>query len=79
MYTAKYDEDSDIGTTYLGLSKMRRQDELKAEHEVSITEDCYIHGKLLDGTDCKILLDMGASKPFMSKTFYLNSIITFFT
>ena len=37
-----------------------------------ITEDCYIQGKLLDDTDCKILLDAGASKPFISKTFYLN-------
>ena len=27
---------------------------------------------LLDGTNCKILLDMEASKAFMSKTFYLN-------
>ena len=29
-------------------------------------------GKLLDGTDCKIFLDKGASKSFISKTFYLN-------
>ena len=28
---------------------------------------------MLDGTDCKVLLDMEATKSFMSKTFYLNS------
>ena len=29
-------------------------------------------GKLQDGTDCKVLLEIGASKSFISKTFYLN-------
>ena len=28
-------------------------------------------GKLVDGTDCQILLDMGASKSFMSKSYYM--------
>ena len=28
-------------------------------------------GKLLDGTECQILLDMGASKSFMSKSYYI--------
>ena len=51
---------------------MRKQDELKAEHKTPITEICYIPGKLSDGTDCKILLDKGANKSFMSKTFYFN-------
>ena len=31
-----------------------------------------MHGKLLDGTNGKILLDTGMSKSFMSKRFYLN-------
>ena len=29
-------------------------------------------GKLLDRTGCKILLDIGASKSFMSKSHYLD-------
>ena len=29
-------------------------------------------GRLLDGTDCQILLDAGASKSFMSKSHYLH-------
>ena len=52
----KYDEYSDIVTTYLGTFKMGRQDELKAEHKASITED--IPAKLLVSINCKVLLDM---------------------
>ena len=29
-------------------------------------------GKLLDGTECQILLDTGASKSFMSKSHYMQ-------
>ena len=29
-------------------------------------------GKLLDGTECQILLDTGASKSFMSKSCYMH-------
>ena len=72
MYIAQYDENSDTGTKYLGMPKMRRQNESKAEHKTPRTEDCYIPSKVLDGTDCKILLDTGASRSFVSKMFYLN-------
>ena len=70
IYTAQYAENSNIGTTYLGMPKMIRQDDLKAEHKAPITEDCHLNSKLLDGTE--ILRDTGASKSFLSKTFYLN-------
>ena len=36
-----------------------------------MTEQGYTVGKLLDGTECQILLDTGASKSFMSKSHYL--------
>ena len=36
-----------------------------------MSEQGYTTGKLLDGTECQILLDTGASKPFMSKSHYL--------
>ena len=29
-------------------------------------------GKLLDGTECQLLLDTGASKSFMSKSYYMH-------
>ena len=47
---------------------------MEAEHKAILTEDCYIPGKLLDSTDCKILLNIGASKLYMAKTFYLNCL-----
>ena len=56
MYTTKYDENSDIGTTYLRVSMMRGQDELRVEHRPPITEDSYMPDKLLDGTNCKTSL-----------------------
>ena len=72
MYIAQYDENSDIGARYLGMPKMRKWDELKAEHKAPIREDCYIPGKLLACTDCRILLHTEASQLLISRTFYLN-------
>ena len=40
--------------------------------KVSITEQGYTAGRLLDSTECQILLDTGASKSFMSKFHYLH-------
>ena len=42
------------------------------EKKFPITEQGYTVGKLLDGTECQILLDTGASKSFMSKSYYLH-------
>ena len=42
------------------------------EQKFSISKSGYTLGKLMDGTDCKILLDTGASKSFMSKSYYLS-------
>ena len=35
-------------------------------------EDFPIHSKLVDGTDCKILLNTKTIKSFKSEMFYLN-------
>ena len=35
-------------------------------------EQGYTVGKLLDSTECQILLDTGASKLFLSKSHYLH-------
>ena len=51
---------------------MTRGDDLMVEERFPITEQGYIVGKLLDGTECQILLDTGASKSFMSKSHYLH-------
>ena len=42
------------------------------EEKFSITEQTYTVGKLLDSTECQILLDTGASKSFMTKSHCLQ-------
>ena len=68
----RFDENSDISTTYLGRVDKGNQKKLKAEESFPISEHGYTLGRLLDGTECQLLLDMGASKSFMSKSFYMQ-------
>ena len=70
LSTTKFDENSDLSTTYLGRIYITRLDKIKAEDKFPISKQRYTVGKLLDGTDCQIQLDMGASKSFMSKPHY---------
>ena len=56
--------------TYLGRSDKEINNKLKAEESFPISEHGYTTGKLLDGTECQLLLDMATSKSFMSK-FYM--------
>ena len=72
LYTTKFDEISDLSTTYLGRIYMTRAEKIKVEKRFPISEQGYIVGKLLDGTKLQILLDTGASKSFMSKMYYLR-------
>ena len=51
---------------------MTWEDKLTIEEKFSITEQGYMVGKLLDGIECQILIDTGASKSFMSKSHYLD-------
>ena len=51
---------------------MIQDDNLMVEGKFSITEQGYTVGKLLDNTECQILLDTGPSKSFMSKLYYLH-------
>ena len=63
----RFDENSDISTTYLGRVNKENSNKLKAEESFPISEHGYTLGRLLDGTECQLLLDTGASKSFMSK------------
>ena len=47
------------------------QNKLKAEESFPISEHDYTLGRLLDGTECQLLLDTGVSKSFMSISFYI--------
>ena len=61
----RFDKNSDLSTTYLGRVDKKDQ-QLKAE------ESFPNQIRLLDGTECQLLLDTGASKSFMSKSFYMQ-------
>ena len=45
---------------------------MRAEESFPILEHGYTLGKLLDGTECQLLLDTGASKSLMSKSLYMQ-------
>ena len=72
LNTIRFDENSDLSTTYLGRTDLTKATKIKAEEKLSISEQGYTVGKLLDGTECQILLDTGDSKSFMSKLHYLR-------
>ena len=61
----------DLRTTYLGKSERSKNNKIKVEESFPISQQGYTLGKLLDGTECQILLDTGASKSFMSKSDYV--------
>ena len=72
VYANKFNENSDLSTTYLGQTKMTRDTKVKAEGNFPITSHVFASGKLLNGTECQILLDTGATKSYMSKSYYLQ-------
>ena len=72
LNTTRFDENSDLSTIYLGKSDRFKNDKIKAEESFPISEQGYTLGKLLDGTGCWILLDTGARKSFMSKSYYMH-------
>ena len=72
VYANIFNENSDVSTTYLGQTKMTRNTKIKAEEKFPITGQGFASGKLLDRTECQILLDTGATKSYMSKSYYLQ-------
>ena len=54
--------------TDLGNINTSKISKIKAEESFIISEQGYTVGKMLDGTECQVLLDTGASKSFMSKS-----------
>ena len=68
----RFDEDTDSSTMYLGQTDMTRDMEVKAEENFPIISCGYTKGKLLDGKECDILVDTGASKSYMSKSYFMR-------
>ena len=71
VYANKFNENSDLSTTYLGQTKMTRDTKIKAEERFPFTGKGFASGKILDGMECQILLATGATKSYMSKSYYL--------
>ena len=70
--TTRFDENLDLSTTYLGQVDTTRVSKIKVKERFPISEQGYTVGKLLDRTECQILLDTGDMKSFMSKSHYLH-------
>ena len=51
---------------------MIRDVEVRAEENFPITTQGYTRGKLLDGTECNILVDTGTTKSYMSKSYFMR-------
>ena len=51
---------------------MTRDTKFRAEEQFAITGQGFASGKLLDSTECQILLDTGATKSYMPKYYYLQ-------
>ena len=71
IYANKFNENSDLSMTYSGQTKMTRDTKIRAEEQFPITGQGLASGKLLDSTECQMLLDTGATKSYMSKSYYL--------
>ena len=71
LSTKRFGENSDLSTTYLGKADRSKYNKIKLEESFPRSEQGCTMGKLLDGTECQVLLHTGASKSFMSRSHYL--------
>ena len=71
----RFDESTDLTTTYLGKVDQTRRSVIRAEESFPISGQGYTVGKLSDKTECSILIDIGTSKSYMYKSFYMRSRI----
>ena len=71
-----FDELSDVSTTYLGRKPIKWLDHFWTEKSFPIDADSYTIGWSPNGIKVNVLVDIGVSKCFMSKSFYLNNRCT---
>ena len=69
--TSRSDENVDLRMTYLGRIDMKREEVMKAEEIFPISEQGFVMGKLINCKECQILLDTGANKSYMSKSYLI--------
>ena len=70
--TTRHDENLDLSMTYLDRIDITGASKIKADEKFSVSEQGNTIGKLLDGTECQILLHTGANKSFMSMSHHLR-------
>ena len=68
--TEKFIDSRDISTTYLGVENLTLRDFHATECTFPIYSNSHTWGQLVGGSPLDILLDSGASKCYMSKTFF---------
>ena len=72
LSTTRFDENSDLSTTYLERIDTIKNSKIKAEESSLISEQGYTMGKLLNWTEFQVLLGTGASNSFMSNSHFLH-------
>ena len=70
-----FDESTDLSTTYLGKTDMTTDQIIKMKEKFPVSGQGYTNGKLLDNTECSILIDTGANKLCMSNSYYMCHIL----
>ena len=68
----RFDESTDLSTTYVGKTNMTRDQIIKTEEKFPISGQGYTNGKLLDNRECSILIGAGVMRSYMSKSYYMQ-------
>ena len=68
----EYDDAVDVTTKYLGQESLNLTDTFYPKQAFSIHPNCHTEGQFVGGGMIDILLDTGASKSYMSKSFYMR-------
>ena len=71
LQATRFDESRDLSTIYLGKTDMTRDRTIRIEKKFPISGQGYTNGKLLDNTECSILIYTGPSKSYMSESYYM--------
>ena len=68
----EYDDAVDVTTMYLGQESVNLTDTFYPEQAFPILPNCHTEGQFVGGGRMDVLLDTGASKSYMSKSFYMR-------
>ena len=71
QFNTSYNDDVDLSTTYLGTDVITPSDKFHPECRIPFNIEGRTQGETIGGVPCHILIDTGASKSYMSKSYYL--------